>query len=439
MPLWDIVTVILLILLNGFFAMSELAVVSSRKARLQVLAEEGRSGARRALRLAEDPGRFLSTVQIGITLIGIFAGAFGGTRLAGPLAGLLERIPFIAPYSAALALGLVVAGITYLSLIIGELLPKQLALRNAEKIAAFVARPMALLEWLAGPLVTLLDVSTELALRLVGRRKTVPAPAVTDQEIKMLIAEATRAGVVKPVEREMIEGVMRLADRPVGMIMTPRPDVVWLDLEDQPTRSQQIIRESGHSFFPVGRGSLDELQGIVQVQDLLGQCLGGQPFDIQAVLHEPLVVPESVSAVQVMDQLKKQPHHVALVMDEYGTLQGLISSDDILESIIGELPDHGVQAEPEIVQREDGSWLLDGGLPADETMHLLGWRKLPVSGGFNTLAGLVLTRLGRVPAIGEVFTLQGYRFEVVDMDGRRIDRVLVSREAVPSSQSNEKS
>ncbi len=436
MPFWDLATVILLILLNGFFAMSELAVVSSRKARLQVLADEGHSGAKQALRLAEEPGRFLSTVQIGITLVGIFAGAFGGTRLAGPLAELLEAVPWVASHSQALALGLVVAGITYLSLIVGELVPKQLALRNAEKIAAFVARPMALLDWLATPLVGLLDRSTKLGLRLLGR-ETVPGPTVTDEEIRTLIAEATRAGVVKQVEQEMIEGVMRLADRPVGVLMTPRPDVVWLDLQGDPDESRRIIRESGHSYFPAGSGSIDEVQGIVQVRDLLGQCLDGQPLDIRAALREPLVVPESTSAVRVLELLKEQTIHVALVVDEYGSLQGLVSSEDILESIVGELPDQGERTEPEIVQREDGSWLLDGGLAIDETMALLGWRELPVSGSFNTLAGLVLAHLDRVPTVGETFTLRGYRFEVVDMDGRRIDRVLVSREDVSPAQPDE--
>ena len=341
----ELVIVILLIVLNGFFAMSELAVISVRRARLQPLADEGNRGAQAALALSAEPGRFLSTVQIGITLIGIFAGAYSGATLAQGLGNWLRQFPAVAEFADGLALGLVVAAITYLSLIIGELAPKHLALRNPERIAASVARPMMMLAWLASPLVWLLDASTHLVLRLLGS-KSASATQITDEEIKTLLAEATKAGVVAQAEQAMISGVMRLADRPVRMIMTPRPDIVWLDMDNDPTKNLQLLRESRYSRFPVGRGNIDEAIGVIQIKDLLMASLKGKGLDLEGVLREPVIVPDTVGALKVLELLKQSALKIALVVDEYGNLKGLVTATDILESIIGEMAQEGDRTAP---------------------------------------------------------------------------------------------
>lgn len=424
---WEIVIVLLLIVLNGFFAMSELAVVSARRARLQVLEQDGVGGARAALHLSEAPGRFLSTVQIGITLIGIFAGAYGGATIAGALAVWLdEHFARLGTEAAgALALAIVVAAITYLSLIVGELVPKQLALRHPERIAVLVAPIMLVISRLALPLVFLLDVSTRIGLRLVGGHAA-SEQKVSDEEIKTLIAEATEVGVVKQAERAMIAGVMRLADRPVTALMTPRPDIAWLDLDDDEAATRAALLECRYSRLPVCKGDPDEIQGVVEAKDLLNRALAGQPLDLRAVMREPLVVHDGVSALGLLESLKQSPLHMALVVDEYGSLRGLVTANDILEAIVGELAEHGTEADPSIVQREDGSWLMDGGVAIDEIKETLGLRSLPDEDDYDTLAGLVLAQLERLPSAGDHFTLGGYRFEVVDMDGRRIDKVLIS-------------
>ncbi|TCO82724.1 putative hemolysin [Plasticicumulans lactativorans] len=424
---WEIVIVLLLIVLNGFFAMSELAVVSARRARLQVLEQDGVGGARAALHLSEAPGRFLSTVQIGITLIGIFAGAYGGATIAGALAVWLdEHFASLGTEAAgALALAIVVAAITYLSLIVGELVPKQLALRHPERIAVLVAPIMLVISRLALPLVFLLDVSTRIGLRLVGGHAA-SEQKVSDEEIKTLIAEATEVGVVKQAERAMIAGVMRLADRPVTALMTPRPDIAWLDLDDDEAATRAALLECRYSRLPVCKGDPDEIQGVVEAKDLLNRALAGQPLDLRAVMREPLVVHDGVSALGLLESIKQSPLHMALVVDEYGSLRGLVTANDILEAIVGELAEHGAEADPSIVQREDGSWLMDGGVAIDEIKETLGLRSLPDEDDYDTLAGLVLAQLERLPSAGDHFTLSGYRFEVVDMDERRIDKVLIS-------------
>ncbi len=424
MLMLELVIVILLIILNGFFAMSELAVVSIRKARLQPLADEGHRGARAALTLSAEPGRFLSTVQIGITLIGIFAGAYSGATLAQGLGDWLRRFPAVAEFANGLALGLVVAGISYLSLIIGELAPKHLALRNPERIAAAVARPMMMLAWLASPLVWLLDASTRLVLRLLGSASA-SASQITDEEIKTLLAEATKAGVVAQAEQAMITGVMRLADRPVRMIMTPRPDIIWLDLDNDPTENLQLLRESRYSRFPVGRGDIDEAFGVIQTKDLLVASLEGKGLDLEGVLREPVIVPDTVGALKVLELLKQSALKMALVVDEYGNLKGLVTATDILESIVGEMAREDDKTAPEITQREDGSWLVDGSLPVDELKELLGLRGLPHEKDFHTVAGLLLNHFTEIPKAGDHFDLAGYRFEVMDMDGFRIDKILI--------------
>jgi putative hemolysin len=429
--LFETIIILSLILLNGFFSMAELAVISSRRARLQAMAEEGSRGARAALALADDSSRFLSAVQIGITLIGILAGAFGGATLAVDLAEVLVRWEWLAPYAPEAALGLVVAVITLLSLVIGELVPKQLALNNAERIASWVAIPMVGVARVAAPAVHLLDASTRAVLRLFATAQ--PEPTVTEDEIKMLISEATAAGVVEHAERAMISGVMRLGDLPVQALMTPRPDIKWIDLDDDRETNLRRLRESRHSRFPVARGELDELVGVLQAKDLLDACLDGKAIDL-AEVREALVVPEGADALQLLELLKRNPMHLALVVDEYGSVQGLVTATDLMEAIVGGLAEEGVGGEAEVTLRDDGSWLMDGSLGVTELKEILGLKALPDEGDYHTLAGFMLTQLAHVPSPGEHVEWMGTRFEVVDMDGHRIDKVLVSRLPEPPEQ-----
>ncbi|QQP91098.1 HlyC/CorC family transporter [Skermanella sp. TT6] len=421
---WELTVVVLLIVLNGFFAMSELAVVSARRARLQQMAEAGDRGARAAMRLVEDPSKFLSTVQVGITLIGILAGAYGGATLAGYLAVELRGIPAIQPYADGVSFAVVVVLITYLSLIIGELVPKRIALVNAERIAAVVSRPMGLIAALGAPLVWVLGVSTNLVLRLL-RLNQVKQAEVTEEEVKSMIAEGARTGVFDPAEREMIEGVLRLADRSVRTIMTPRPDVHWLDLADGAEAIRREIAESGRSRFPVSRGDLDEIVGIVKTKDLLDQLLTGRPLDLQSCIEKPLIIHDGTKVLRVLELFKQTGQHMAIVVDEYGSVEGIATAADILETIAGDFPEAG-EDEAGLVRREDGTWLVDGMLPIDEAEHRLGLRGLRGDRDFHTLAGFVMAELGHVPSAGEHFSWRGSRFEVVDMDGRRVDKVLVT-------------
>ncbi|PWC38626.1 hemolysin family protein [Azospirillum sp. TSO22-1] len=429
---WELLVIVVLIVVNGFFAMSELAVVSARRARLQQLAENGRRarGAKAALELAENPSHFLSTVQIGITLIGIVAGAYGGATLAERFGVQLDQIPWIAPYGQQVAFALVVAGITYLSLIVGELAPKRLALVNAEGIAVAVARPMQGLSRVALPLAWLLGASTEALLRLL-RLPTTREQTVTEEEVKTLIAEGTQSGVFEPAERQMIEGVLRLADRTVRAIMTPRPDVLWLDPEDKPEAIATEIRDSGYSRFPVCRGDVDEVLGIASAKALLDQALRGRAMDLRGALVQPLMVHDGTPVLRLLELFKQSTVHMAVVVDEYGSVEGIVTLTDILESIAGELPEAGQEADGAVIRREDGSWLVDGMLPVDEVEARVGVPDLKGEGGYHTLAGFVLERLGHVPIAAEHFVWRGHRFEVVDMDGRRIDKVMIQRVDLP--------
>lgn len=425
MLVWEILILLLLILLNGFFAMAELAVISARRPRLQAMADAGSRRAAAALALIDDSSRFLSSVQIGITLVGIVAGAFGGATLAVRLAAVIAPLPAVGEFAPEIAFTAVVAAITYLSLIIGELIPKQLALRHAERLALWVARPMTWIARAASPAVHLLDLSTRLGLRLFGRGES-SDKRVTEEEIRMLVAEATNAGVVERAEKEMIAGVMRLGELPVEAIMTPRPDIEWLDLDDDLETNLRRLRESPHSRFPVATGDLDELAGMLLAKDLLDVQLRGRPVDLRASVREAEIVPQGVDALQLIDLLKRSPIHMALVVDEYGTIQGLITATDLLEAIVGSLAE--VRAgEAEVTVREDGSWLIDGSLPNERLKELLGLVTLPDEGDYHTLAGFVLSRMAHVPEAGEHTEWGGYRFEVMDMDGHRIDKVLVHK------------
>lgn len=431
--MFEILVILLLILLNGFFAMSEMAIVSARRARLEQMARSGSRRARMAAALTTDPSHFLSTVQVGITLIGILAGAYGGATVAAALSRWLSGFPALAPYAEALGFGLVVVAITYLSLIIGELVPKRLALSRPEAIAITVSGPMRVFSLAMGPMVKLLTLSTELVLKLLPFRAA-RQPEVTEDEIKIMLAEGARAGLFEDVEREMIERVFRLGDQRVGALMTPRPQVVWLDLTDDEATLWNKIEESGHSRFPVCDGGLDAVTGVVQIRDLLLVARGGRGLDLRAAMRPPLFVPVNLPAFTMLNLFKERDVAMAFVMDEYGVLEGVVTTADLLEAVVGIHADAETPASERAVQREDGSWLLDGMMPADEFRDLLEVGALPgeKKGRFHTLAGFVVAQLGRLPTVGERFELGGLRFEVVDMDGRRIDRVLVSRIEEPS-------
>ena len=423
MPGWELLVVAFLIVLNGFFAMSELAVMSSRRVRLEHLADENVRGAGAALRLLEEPTRFLSTVQVGITLVGVFAGAFSGATLAGPLATVFEGTLGSSAYPVALAV--VVVGITYLSLVVGELVPKRIAFSNPERVAAFVAPFMTRLSVAGAPIVWLLGVSTEAlvkVLRIPERRES----EVTEDEVRRMIAEGARTGVFHAAERDMIDGVLRLADRSVRSVMTPRVEIDWIDLDDPPETIREEIAESGHSRYPAGRKGLDEIEGIVHTKHLLDQFARTGRFDVAQSLRQPLIVHEATPVLQLLEMFRENPVHMAIVVDEYGVLEGIVSPTDILTAIAGELPEDLTDLDEEsAVQRGDGSWLMDGMIGIHEAERLLERKDMRGDEDFETLAGFVLAHLGHIPQTGESFEWDGLRFEIVDMDGRRIDRVMV--------------
>ncbi len=429
MPAWDILVIVLLILLNGFFAMSELAVLSSRRALLEHLADEKVRGARAALNLLEEPTRFLSTAQAGITLIGVFAGAYSGATLAGPLSEVLSGL---GDYAHPVALAVVVVGITYLSLLVGELVPKRIAFNNPERVAAAVAPLMSWLSVAGAPVVFILRGSTDALVKLL-RIPDRPETSVTEEEVKLMIAEGARAGVFHVAERDMIDGVLRLADRSVRSVMTPRVEVMWLDLDDPPETLRREIAESEHSRYPAGRKGLDELSGIVHTKHLLDQMARTGKFDVAASLLQPLIVHEGTPVLRLLEMFRENPVHMAVVVDEYGGLEGIVTPTDILTAIAGELPEDASDIdEPSAVRRDDGSWLMDGMLGIHEAERLLERKDMRGDEDFETLAGFVLTRLARIPQIGDHFEWDGLRFEIVDMDGRRIDRILVAP-ATPAS------
>lgn len=418
----ELAIVALLIIVNGFLALSELAVVSSRKALLKSRAEDGSRRARAALKLAQEPGRFLSTVQIGITLIGIVAGAFSGATLGGKLAAELGDVPLLAPYAGAIGIGAVVAVITYASVIMGELAPKQIALSNPEGVACFVAIPMTFLDRLAAPLVWLLDRSSDVVLRLFGIRAR--SPAMTEEEIKAVIAESTTAGVLAPEEQEMMRAVMRFADRRLRTLMTPRLEVVWLDLDDPPEKLVATIRETRHARYPVCTGDLDGLLGVVVARDLLDAFLEGKELDIRAHIQPVEALPDSAGALTVLEHLKRSPMHFTVVVDEYGIIEGIVTATDVLSALIGGVAQHGEPVAPQAIQRKDGSWLLDGDMDAGAAAETLNLRELGEDDAYATLAGFMLSHFRTLPRPGQSFGWKGWRFEVMDMDGRRIDKVL---------------
>jgi putative hemolysin len=417
--------VIVLIIVNGLLAMSELAIVSSRPARLAVLVQRNVRGAGQALALASNPGKFLSTVQIGITLVGVLSGAFSGATLGLRLTAWLgeQGVPNAA--ADILGFGLVVTLITYATLIVGELVPKQVALRDPEAVAVRVAPAMVLLAKVSLPLVFVLDFSGRAILKLLGQGGAAD-DKVSEDEIHSLVREAETAGVLEPGEKEMIAGVMRLGDRPVGAVMTPRPEVDLIDLNDSWEEVCEIIRESPHSRLPVTDGDRDDPIGIIQAKDLLGAYLRGEKPDLRALVRDAPVIPSSADARDVLATLRKASVHMGLVYDEYGAFEGVVSTADILESIVGAFSSEQGPAEPAFVRRGDGSYLIAGWMPVDEFGDLLPV-PVPEHRGFHTVAGLVLQHFGALPEVGDRFDYQGWRFEIVDLDGRRIDKILATK------------
>ena len=424
---FEVIVIFLLLVANGIFAMSEIAVVTARKSRLQELANNGKARARAALELANAPNPFLSTVQIGITLVGILAGAFGGGALTEWIAAQLNTIPVISAYSRSIALGIVVLGITYFSVIIGELVPKRLALGHPETIAMLMAPPMRLLLKVCAPVVHLLSFSTDLVFRLFGK-KLDEQTSVTEEEVRTLVRQGTAAGVFEELEQDMVEAVFQLGDKSARALMTPRTQIVWLDVNDTVERIRAKLSDSGHSRFPVCTGSLDNVVGVVQAKDLLASVLSDKTVNPQASMQQPAFVPRGMPALQVLDHIKQSGSHIVLVVDEYGGIEGLLTHHDILEAIAGDMPLGKTPPEPKAVQRKDGSWLLDGMLSIDEFKEIFHLDSLPgeKKDTFQTLGGFIFTQMGRVPSASEQFEWNGLRFEVVDMDGKRIDKVLVS-------------
>ena len=424
--LLEIVLILILILANGVFAMSELAVLSARKVRLQQRADDGNRGAQSALEIAQAPNRFLSTVQVGITLIGILTGALGGAGLTDPLSAWISQLPILTPFADEIAVFIIVSLITFFSLVLGELVPKRLALADPERIAAGVARPMRFLSRLVTPLVSLLDATTGLVFRLLRIRPSDELP-ITQDEIKDLFYQGTKVGVFEAAETSMMEGVLRLGDRLVGALMTPRTDIEWLDLDDPIEANVKAIIESPHSIFPLARGNLDSLIGIVRAKDILAAGEAGAQ-DLTTFVVPAVYIPESTPALAALEKLRAAPGNLAVVIDEFGGVLGMVTLFDVMEAVIGAISLEGVTPPPPAVRREDGSWLIDGMMPVDQFKEIFNIDNFPDEErvGYQTVAGLVLSVFREIPRPGQHNTLYGLRFEVVDMDGLRVDKVLVS-------------
>jgi putative hemolysin len=425
----EILIIFLLIVASGVFAMSEMALITARKSQLQDWIKIGHRRARIALDLALAPDQFLSTVQAGATLLCVLAGAFAGRSVVGWIAEYAKAIPFISSYHQEIGLAVAVLSITYLLLVIGALVPKRLAARHPEKIAVALAIPLRLFTKIAAPIVQLLTVSTDAVCWLFGKHNSNESlAAVTEEEIRTLVRQGTEAGVFEESEQDMVEAVLRLGDKPARSLMTPRTRIAWLDLESADDQIREKILSSGHSRFPVGTGGLDMVAGVVHTKDLLAHNLAGHALDLRALFQQPLFVPRTVSALEVLDSFKKSGQHVALVVDEYGGIEGLLTHHDILEAIAGDIPFGGRIGSPKAVQRQDGSWLLDGMLSVDEFKEMFHLENLPGEkrDAYQTLGGFVFRQMGRIPAVADSFEWNGLRLEVVDMDGKRIDKVLAA-------------
>jgi putative hemolysin len=427
-PAIEFVIVVLLILVNGLFALSELALVSVRRARLAVLEHKGVPGAARARELAQDPQRFLPTVQVGITLVSMLTGVFGGARIAGDLERELATIPGLGSAAETLSFAIVVVVTTYLTMVLGELVPKHLALRRPEVAAARAAPAIAFIARISSPIVWLLNVSSAGVLRLFGLHG-VARQTVTEEELKALLVEGTQAGVLETEERDMIERVLRLADKPVRAIMTPRTEIAWIDRTDPPKEIAAALKSAPHSRFVVCDGSVDNVVGVVRAKDLLNRILDGGDLSLGESLHQPMVVPDTVTALDSLERLRLDPLGMALVMDEYGSFEGVVTAADVLEAIVGDPTDAAPQLADSTGEGET-ALVMDGMMPVDELKARLSLPDLPAEGSYHTLAGLILALLRRVPRVGDRIVFSGWRFEVLEMDGRRVDKVRASREPV---------
>ncbi|MDB6095151.1 MAG: hypothetical protein JWM32_2713 [Verrucomicrobia bacterium] len=426
----ELVIICLLVLANGLLAMAETAVVSARKSRLRELAAKNDEGAARALALAEHPTRFLALVQFWLTLSGMIAGVLGGASLARQLAEAISRIAPLQPYASMLAFGVVTLGLSAFMLLFGELVPKRIGLAHPEQVASLLAGSMRALAWLAAPFLRVLELATEGVARLIRLRTRPAAEAVGEAEVRALVEQGLHAGVFQRAEKEMVEGVLALDQLPVAAIMTPRPKIVFLNLDDSEDVNWRKIVTSGHSYFPVFQGSRDHIVGMVPVKALWAHAAIGLPTALKNLLLPPLIVPDQLTAIQLLERFKKSGKHIAIITDEFGAVQGLVTLIDVLEAIVGDLPSQGDRNQPQAKKREDGSWLIDAALSTGELKTLLGIEvELPheEAAEFQTLGGFVVTQFGRIPSAAEHFDWAGWRFEVVDMDRRRVDKVLVAK------------
>lgn len=424
----SILVVCILILLNAFFVTAELAIVSSRKHKLRQLANDGSANAKRALDLSENPNRLLSTTQIGITLISILTGVYGGETISNGFAKTLATIPYLAPYSTILALVIVVIVITYLTLIIGELVPKRIALSNPEGIAIFFAVPMNFLAALMDPIVMILSLSTDGILHLLRIKQNNIMP-ISEEEIRTIVSEGAKAGVVELGEKDILERTLGLGDKKVSSLMTSRKEIIWFDIDSSYRTIRNKLVKNPHPYFPVGRNSLDKIIGVVRAEDLLTDFITDEKFDLKKVLLKPLFIPTNSDALSVLDLFKRSGIHLAMVVDEYGNIEGLVSLTDILEAIVGDIPAVDELEEKEITKRDENSWLIDGLLSTDDFKEAFKIRKLPgeKSGSYHTIGGFMMYKLGKIPVPGDSFDWDAYRFEVVDMDNNRVDKVLLTQ------------
>ncbi|MFC0808420.1 hemolysin family protein [Ensifer sp. P24N7] len=424
--MFELLVIFILLLINAFFALSEMAIVSASRPLLRQMVKQGNRRAEAALTLAEDPGKFLSTVQVGITLVGILAGAYGGATIAAKIAPFLNDIGWISPYGDTVAVALVVTLITFLSVVIGELIPKQLALRNPEGLAMFVAGPMALLSRIAAPVVFIFETAASIAMRLMGMRPE-DADRVTEEEVQAIMAEGVESGAIEKSEHEMLRRIIRLGDRNVKSIMTHRTEVGFIDVHDSLETIGQKIRQFGHSRYPVIDGPSGDVIGAVLTKEILNVAPAA-PFNIRDYVREILTLPETASCLKALEAFKSSSINMAMIVDEYGSTEGIITTADILEAIVGVIPSNYDNSEHALIrQRDDGSYIVDGRTPIDEIHLQIGIDGIEADGDFETIAGFLVQQLRKTPEEGDTAEAHGYRFEVIDMDGRRIDKILVSR------------
>jgi putative hemolysin len=430
---FEVAIIVALVLANGIFSMSEIALVAARKIRLQQRAEEGDHRAKFALELANDPAEFLSTAQVGITLIGILAGAYGGATISTPLAAAIQRLPLLAPYAEGVALGIVVAGITLLSLILGELVPKNIGLQYPESIASWVARPMQLLARIGGPFVRAVTGVTALVMRVFGIKGSA-SPGLTEDEIRAVISEGAESGAIEPAEESIVQRVFQLGDQRVAGIMTPRVDIEWVDVDTPAEGLREFLASHSHTQFVVCQSDLDNVLGTVRAAELLPAVLRGGPIELRNLIREALFVPDSMAAFKLLEAFRSSHRRVAIVLDEFGAVEGLVTVTDLLEGLVGALPGDASESTGAVVERSENSWLVDGSAPLEELVSKFEL-EIPSaeSGAYHTAAGFVMARLGHIPRTADGFEWGGMQFEVVDMDGRRVDKIMVTRATSPQS------